>query len=42
METKDEQFELCSQNLNKQQVLQQLLTAPERLRVWCEGPKIHN
>lgn len=24
METKDEQFELCSQNLNKQQVLQHL------------------
>lgn len=32
METKDEQFELCSQNFNKQQVLQNgLFTAPEAL-----------
>lgn len=30
METKDEQFELCSQKLNKQQVPQRLLPATER------------
>lgn len=31
METKDEQFELCSQNLNKQQVLQHLSEISEEL-----------